>query len=99
MEKIVITKEDKKKFNETRNGMAKLAWKKIGCFVDILGCIGISLLILIIKYLPNMLIFYLLLYALLVFIVVGAEFIGTYYGALEQYVLNKKEKKEILYQE
>ena len=99
MKKIVITEEDKKKFNDSVNGANKLLWKKIGCLIDVIATLGISLLIIFSNYLVNMAVFYLLLYALLIMVVVGAEFIGTYYGALEQYVLNKKEKKEIAYME
>ena len=92
MKKVVITKEDKESFNSSRNGANKYLWMKMGCIIDILGTLGISLLIIYSGYVRSNIIFYALLYALLVFIVIGAEFIGTYYGSLEQYVLNKKEK-------
>ena len=99
MKKIVITKEDTEKFNDSINGSNKLLWKKIGCLIDVIATIGISLIIIFSEYLANMVVFYLLLYALLVIVVVGAEFIGTYYGALEQYVIDKKEKKELIYKD
>ena len=97
MKKIVISKEDKDNFNKSNNGDNKYIWMKIGCIIDIISTLGISVLIIFSGYIRNALTFYFLLYGLLVLIVVGAEFIGTYYGALEQFVLHKKEKKEIAY--
>ena len=99
MKKIVITKEDIKNFNDSTNGAKKLLWKTIGCLIDIIGTLGVSLLIMFSDYINNMVFFYLILYVLLVIVVVGSEFIGTYYGALEQYVLNKNEKKKLSYNE
>ena len=99
MKKIVITKEDTEKFNDTTNGANKLLWSKVGGLIIVVACICISLLIIFSGYLANMVVFYLLLYAFLVIIVIGAEFIGTYFGALEQYVLDKKEKKELIYED
>ncbi len=95
MEKIVITKEDKKEFRESRNGMKKLVWQKIGMLIDIIATLGISFLIMYADKLPNSIYFYVILYLLLVVVVVGGEFIGTYFGALEQYVIDKQEKKII----
>ena len=97
MKKIVITKEDMQNFDASTNGADKKKWKRIGIVIDFIGALGISLLIIFSDYIANAIIFYLLLYALLVIIVLGAEFIGTYYGALEQYIINKKEKKEIAF--
>lgn len=97
MSKILITKEDKESFNKTKNGQAKYRWLFVGAFIDLVATLGISLLILFSKRIPNIFIFYGILYILLVIIVVSSESIGVYYGALEQYVLHKKEKKEISY--
>ncbi len=95
MREVRITKDDKVNYHYTKNGANKYFWMKMGCLIDIFGTLGISLLIIYSGYVRNGLVFYLLLYLLLVFIVIGAELIGTYYGSLEQYVLNKKEKKMI----
>ncbi len=99
MKKIVITEEDKKLFNDSIEGAQKLLWKKIGCLIDVIATLCISLLLIFSKYIFNVAVFYLLLYIFLIAVVLGAEFIGTYYGALEQYVLNKKKKKELVYEE
>ena len=98
MAKIKITKEDKKEFNETQNGIMKRIWYRIGVIIDLLSTLSISFLIIYSGYF-YILYFYLLLYLLLVFVVIGGEFIGTYYGALEQYVIAKKNKKEIDYRD
>ncbi len=95
MEKIVITKEDKKEFRESRNGMKKLVWQKIGMLIDIIATLGISFLIMYSDRLPNVIWFYVILYALLVIVVIGGEFIGTYFGALEQYAIDKHNKKTV----
>ena len=94
MKKITITKEDKKAFNNTINGANKYMWCKIGGITDFIATFGISLLI-IYSYIFSFLSFYIILYSLLVVIILGGEFIGTYYGALEQFVLHRKEKKEL----
>ena len=96
MKKLRITKEDKDNFKNTRNGAIKYLWCYIGAIIDIVATIGVSLLI-IYSSMFTSLAFYLILYALLVIVVLGGEFIGTYYGALEQYMLNKREKKELSY--
>ena len=95
MNKINITNEDKNEFKNTQNGMRKSLWMRIGMLIDFLATIVISLIIINSKEIDNSLIFYLTLYVCLVIVVVGGEFIGTYFGALEQYVLDKKSKKEI----
>lgn len=97
MKKTVITKDDKKQFIATDNGHNKYLWMKIGCLIDAFSTLGISVLIVFSNYVKNALVFYFLLYGMMVLIVVGAEFIGTYYGAMEQFVLHKKVKKEIAY--
>lgn len=99
MEKIVITKEDKKEFRESRNGMKKLLWQKIGMIIDIIATLAISFLIMYSDKLPNAMYFYIILYILLVVVVVGGEFIGTYFGALEQYAIDKHTKKEVDYKD
>ncbi len=95
MEKIVITKEDKQEFKESRNGMKKLAWQKVGMIIDIIATLAISFLIMYSDRLPNAMWFYIILYLLLVVVVVGGEFIGTYFGALEQYAIDKHGKKKL----
>ena len=96
MKKLIITKEERENFKKTRNGAMKYLWCFIGAIIDIIATICISLLI-IYGSIFTTLTFYLILYALLVIVVLGGEFIGTYYGALEQYMLNKREKKELSY--
>ena len=99
MGKIVITREDKKEFRNTYNGRKKLLWHRLGMIIDLLSTLSISLLNIYSSYLPSAIYYYILLYVLLVFVVIGGEFIGTYYGALEEYVINRKTKKEIEYNE
>lgn len=94
MDKIKITKEDTKRFNETVNGAKKYIWKQIGIIIEVVATILISLLIIFSNVIPSALVFYLLLYVLLVIVVLGGEMIGVYYGALEQFFLtNHKENK------
>ena len=95
MGKIIITKEDKKEFKESKNGMKKLVWQKIGMIIDVLATLAISFLIMYSDRLPKAIYFYIILYVLLVIVVVGGEFIGTYFGALEQYAIDKHTKKTI----
>ena len=95
MGKIVITDEDKKEFKESHNGMKKLLWQKIGMIIDILATLAVSFLIMYSDRLPSSLWFYVILYILLVIVVVGGEFIGTYFGALEQYAIDKHTKKNL----
>ena len=95
MKKIVITDEEKKEFRESRNGMKKLLWQKLGMIIDVIATLAISFLIMYADRLPSSLWFYVILYLLLVVVVVGGEFIGTYFGALEQYAIDKHTKKNI----
>lgn len=97
--KIMITKEDRDSFKKTANGKHKYHWLIFGAFIDFFASISICLLIIFSNRIYNALIFYFLLYALFFIMVLGGESIGVYYGALEQYVLHKKEKKEISYME
>ena len=94
-----ISDEDVKEFRNTENGKRKFKWLKIGVVIDLVFTLSVSLLNNFSYLFPNSLLFYVALYILLVIIVIGAEFIGTYFGALEQYVIekNKKIKKEIDY--
>ena len=64
--------------------------------IDFFSTLGIMLLLIYSSYF-YLWTFYLLLYLLLVIVVLGGEFIGTYYGALEQYVIDKNNKKELNY--
>ncbi len=96
MKKIYITNEDKKEFRDTPNGRMKVLWMRLGIMIDFLSTLGISLLLIYSSYF-YLWTFYLLLYLLLVIVVLGGEFIGTYYGALEQYVIDKNNKKELNY--
>ena len=95
MPKMSITDEDKKEFKSTVNGQKKVIWMVVGMLIDFLGTLGISLLHAFSSKLPNSFIFYLILFVLLVIIVLGGEMIGVYYGALEQFVYNKRIKKTI----
>ena len=98
MSKIKITKEDKKEFKKTRNGALKKVWCLVGGIIDFVATISVCFLIMYASHLTPI-VFYIVLYALLVIVVLGGEMIGTYYGALEQYMLHKKEKKEIFFEE
>ena len=93
MSKMHITSEDKKEFKSTVNGSKKAIWLIIGMLIDFLGTLGISLLHIFSDKLPNSMYFYGILFTLLVVVVLGGEMIGVYYGALEQFVYNKNNKK------
>ena len=93
MAKIKITREDKEEFKKTTNGAKKAIWMIVGMLIDFLATLGISLLFAFSDKLPNIIVFYGLLFFLLVIVVLGGELIGIYYGALEQFVENKTSKK------
>jgi hypothetical protein len=95
MAKLYITKEDKDEFKETENGAKKAIWMIVGMVIDFIATLGISLLNIFANHLPNMMCYYIILFILLVIVVLGGELIGVYYGALEQYVFHKQEKKEL----
>ena len=94
-----ITREDVKEFRNTINGKRKYLWLKIGVIIDLVFTLSVCLLEIFSDIFSSSLLYYLVLYVLLIIVVVGAEFIGTYFGALEQYVISKKmkERKEIDY--
>lgn len=98
MEKIKITKEDREEFKKTKNGALKKAWCLVGGVIDFIATIAVCFLIMFSSHLTPF-VFYIVLYALLVIVVLGGEMIGTYFGALEQFMLHKKEKKEISFEE
>jgi len=93
MAKLKITKEDKEEFKKTENGAKKAIWMIVGMLIDFLATLGISFLHIFSSKLPNIMYFYVILFALLVIVVLGGEMIGVYYGALEQFVYQKNEKK------
>ena len=93
MAKMRITNEDKKEFNSTINGQKKSAWMVVGMLIDFLATLGISLLHIFSNKIPNEYYFLGILFTLLVIVVLGGEMIGVYYGALEQYVFDKNNKK------
>ena len=95
MAKLHITKEDKKEFKSTKNGQNKVIWMIVGMVIDFLGTLGISLLNIFSDKLTNSMYYYIILFVILVVIVLGGEMIGVYFGALEQYVFNKQNKKEL----
>lgn len=95
MAKLIITNEDKKEFKNTVNGQKKVIWMVVGMLIDFLATLGISLLHIFSNKLPSSIYFYVILFVLLVIVVLGGEMIGVYYGALEQYVYNKNNKKTI----
>lgn len=97
MAKVIITKDDKRNFNSTKNGAKKYLWMHIGMIVDFLASVGICFLSIFSYRIRPQWMFFTLLYIFVIIIVLGGEFIGTYHGALEQYVLHKKEKKELEY--
>ena len=96
MGKVRITRDDKIEFRKTDNGAQKYRWLKLGIVIDFLFTLSVSLLNIYSKYLSAFE-YYVILYILLVLVVIGAELIGTYFGALEEYVINKKRKKIIDY--
>ena len=89
-----ITKEDVKEFRETENGKRKYLWLKIGIIIDLILTLSVCLLQIYSDIFNSSIIYYLILYILLVIVVVGGELIGTYFGALEQFVIDKKLKKK-----
>ena len=97
MGKIKITKEDREEFKKTINGKRKYLWFKLGIIIDFFSTLSVSLLNIYSHYLANSLQYYIILYIILVIVVIGGEMIGTFFGALEEYVVNKKAKKEINY--
>lgn len=86
-------KSDIAEFRKTPNGAKKYFQLLMGMVIDVLGTLGISFLIAYSSRIHSFLLFYLLLFLLLVAIVLGGEFIGIYYGALEQYIYDKNHKK------
>ena len=96
MGKVRITRDDKIEFRKTDNGAQKYRWLQLGIVIDFLFTLSVSLLNIYSKYLSAFE-YYVILYILLVFVVIGAELIGTYFGALEEYVINKQRKKIIDY--
>lgn len=95
-----ITKDDIREFRETENGKIKYLWLKIGIIIDLLLTLSVCILQIYSYIFNSSFVYYLILYILLVIIVVGGELIGTYFGALEQFVINKKIcKKRIDYME
>lgn len=99
MEKLIITDEDKEEFKKTVNGKQKYFWLKIAIIIDILSTLSVSLLNIFANRLHSSMEYYIILYIILVFVVIGGEFIGTYFGALEEFAKNRKiiKKKEINY--
>ena len=99
MAKTRITKEDKKEFKDTLNGQKKVIWMIVGMLIDFLATLGISLLHIFSDKLPSSVWFYSILFVLLVIVVLGGEMIGVYYGALEQFVFEKRNKKKLEFDE
>ena len=95
MAKLKITKEDKEEFKKTSNGAKKAIWMIVGMLIDFLATLGISFLHIFSDKLPNSMYFYIILFILLIIVVLGGEMIGVYYGALEQFMFHKHEKKVI----
>ena len=93
MAKLHITNEDKKEFKSTINGGKKAIWLVVGMLIDFLATLGISLLHVFANKIPNDYYFFGILFVLLVIVVLGGEMIGVYYGALEQFVYQKNNKK------
>ena len=91
-----ITKEYVKEFRSTDNGRKKYFWLILGMIIDFISTLSVSLIIIYSDAFSYKM-FYILLYIALVIVVVGGEFIGTYFGALEQYVDDKNSKKTIDY--
>ena len=95
MAKLNITNEDRDEFKSTENGMKKAIWMKVGMLIDFFATLGLCLLNLFSDKLPSSIFYYVILFVLLVIVVLGGEMIGVYYGALEQYVFNKRNKKTL----
>ena len=95
MAKIHITKDDKIEFKNTINGKKKVIWMVVGMILDFLGTLGVSLLHIFSDKCPNNMVLLAILFVLLVIVVLGGEMIGVYYGALEQFVYHKNNKKVI----
>lgn len=95
MAKIHITNEDKKEFKDTINGQKKTIWMIVGMLIDFLATLGISFLHIFSDKIENQVCFLGILFVLLVIVVLGGEMIGVYYGALEQFVYEKNNKKTL----
>ena len=95
MAKIHITKDDKIEFKNTINGKKKVIWMVVGMLLDFFGTLGVSLLHIFSDKFPNNMVLLAILFVLLVIVVLGGEMIGVYYGALEQFVYHKNNKKVI----
>lgn len=80
MAKLKITNEDKEEFKKTTNGAKKAIWMIVGMVIDFLATLGMSLLNIFSNKLSSNLYYYLILFVLLVFVVLGGELIGVYYG-------------------
>ena len=99
MAKMRITKEDKEEFKSTINGKKKTIWMIVGMLIDFLATLGISMLHIFEDKIPNQMCFLGILFVLLVIVVLGGEMIGVYYGALEQFMYDKNNKKVIEFDE
>ena len=93
MGKKEVKKANVEKFHKTINGRRKYVWMYVGMLISFLASLGVSILILFANKLPGAVYFYVILFILLVIVVLGGELIGVYFGALEQYIYDKEEKK------
>ena len=87
-----VNKKYIQEFRCTPNGARKYMWMLVGVTTDMVAIIGILVLINNVYRLINMFYFYILLFLLLVVILLGGEMIGLYFGALEQYIYDKKKR-------
>lgn len=88
-----VTKEELREFHQTPNGRSKYIWMYAGMLISFMSSLGVSILIINANRLPSPLYFYCALFVLLVLVVLGGELIGVYFGALEQFIYNKRQKK------
>ena len=88
-----ISREEMREFKKTDNGLKKYKWMIAGAFIDFFATLGLTFLINYSYLIKNDVYFYALLFVLLVIVVLGGELIGVYFGAAEQYVYNKNQKK------
>ena len=85
--------EDVIEFRNTPIGSNNYFWMILGIVIGILSTLAICFLLAFSYLIFNYIVFYFLLFILLILIVVGGGLIGIYYGSLEQYIHDKKQKK------
>ena len=93
MGRISISKKQINEFKSTPGGIKKYMWMLGGATIDIVATVGISILVNNAYRIINTIYFYIMLFVFLIIIILGGELMGIYFGALEQFVYDKNQKK------